>query len=185
MPSGLQLKGWETKMSFDALAEKIANKDEKAFEAVYEKMNKLVFSICYSIVKSQSVASDISQDTFVAVWSYAEGFKGNGFKAWILTIARNKALNYLEKQKREINIDFTESEDYTPTDEGEIDAETKITLHDALNKLDTKDRQIVLLKNSGMKMKEIAEYLNMPRGTASWRYKEAINKLKKYMEGEG
>ena len=171
-------------MNFDALAIRIAERDEKSFEIVYEKMNKLVFSICYSIVKSQSVASDLTQDTFVAVWSYADSFKGNGFKTWILTIAKNKALNYLEKSKREINIDFTESEDYTPADEGEIDAETKITLHDALDKLDIKDKQIVLLKNSGMKMKEIARYLNMPRGTASWRYKEAINKLRKYMEGE-
>lgn len=171
-------------MNFDALAIKIAEKDEKSFEIVYEKMNKLVFSICYSIVKSQSVASDLTQDTFVAVWSYVGSFKGNGFKTWILTIAKNKALNYLEKQKREISIDFTESEDYTPDDEGEIDTETKITLHDALSKLNAKDRQIVLLKNCGMKMKEIAEYLNIPRGTASWRYKEALNQLKKYMEGE-
>lgn len=171
-------------MNFDALAAQIAKRDENAFEIVYEKMNKLVFSICYSIVKSQSVASDLTQDTFVAVWSYADSFKGNGFKTWILTIARNKALNYLEKQKREISIDFTESEDYTPSVDSEIDAETKITLHDALNKLDVRDKQIVLLKNSGMKMKEIAEYLNIPRGTASWRYKEAINKLRKYMEGD-
>lgn len=170
-------------MSFDELATKIAKGDEKSFEAVYEKMNKLVFSICYGIVKSQSVASDLSQDTFVAVWSSIDSFKGIGFKTWILTIARNKALNYLAKQKREISVDFDEAEKYTIANHDEIDVETKITLHDALNRLEYKDRQIVLLKNGGMKMKEIADYMKMPRGTVSWRYKEAIQRLKNYMEG--
>ncbi len=170
-------------MNIDALAKKIADGDEKAFESVYNKLNKLVFFVCYGIVKNDSVASELTQDTFVSVWTYAKDFKGGSFRCWILTIARNKSLNYLEKAKREISVDFTENEDYVSINKDEIDAETKITLHLALEKLDLIERQIVLLKNSGMKMKDIAEYLKIPRGTASWKYKEALSKLRKFMEG--
>jgi DNA-directed RNA polymerase specialized sigma24 family protein len=42
--------------------------------------------------------------------------------------------------------------------------------------------KIILMKNSGAKMKEIAEILQMPRGTVSWRYSEALKILKKYLE---
>ncbi len=170
-------------MSLDSLALKIAQKDEKAFEKVYEKMNRLVFSVSLSIVKSQVVANDISQETFISVWSNAHTFRGKGFKAWILTIAKNKSINYLEKRKKEILVDFSECEEFVEARTDEIDAETKMTLRCALESLSQIDREIVLLRNSGMKVKEIAEYLNMPRGTVSWRYSEALKLMKKYMEG--
>ena len=178
-------------MNFDGLAKKIAVGDEKAFESVYNQISKLVFSVCYGIVKSDSVASELTQDTFVTVWTYSGEFKGGSYKSWILTIAKNKSLNYLEKAKREISVDFTEKTDSVSIIDGEsveisqeeVDAETKITLKMALDKLDHFERQIVLLRNSGMKMKEVALYLKIPRGTASWKYKEALKKLKKFMEG--
>lgn len=172
-------------MSLNFLADKIAKKDEKAFEQAYNELNKAVFSICLGFVKREAVAKELAQDTFVAVWSYAYTFKGSSFKSWVLTIAKNKSLNYLEKYKKEISVDFTNSEEYSLIENEEVDKETKITLKSAVNRLDEIDRQIVLLKSSGMKMKEIALYLNMPRGTASWRYKEALNKIKNYMEGKG
>lgn len=178
-------------MNFDVLARKIADGDEKAFENVYGQLNKLVFSVCYGIVKNDSIASELTQDTFVAVWTHSGEFKGGSFKSWILTVAKNKSLNYLEKSKREVSIDFNENTDYVSiindkdneNCQSDIDAETKITLKTALEKLEYQEREIVLLKNSGMKMKEIAEFLKIPRGTASWRYKEALEKLKKFMEG--
>lgn len=171
-------------MNLDALATRIASKDEKAFEEAYNALSKAVFSVCYSIVKSEAIARELSQDTFVAVWKYASSFRGVGFKSWTLTIARNKSLNYIEKQKREISVDFSESEEYTRVaEEDSVDNETRITLKCAIESLDEVDRQIVLLKTSGVKLREIAEYLKMPRGTVSWRYGEALKRLKKYMEG--
>ena len=178
-------------MNIDDLANKIANGDEKAFESVYKQVSKLVFSVCYGIVKSDSIASELTQDTFVTVWAHSGEYRGGSYKNWILTIAKNKSLNYLEKAKREISVDFTEKTDGVSIIDGEsvdvyqeeVDAETKITLKIALDKLDGLERQIVLLRNSGMKTKEVASYLKIPRGTASWKYKEALKKLKKYMEG--
>lgn len=167
-------------MNFDSLAKKIANRDEHAFEELYKNINKAVFSVCLSVVKNETVAVDLSQDTFVAVWDSIDTFKGVGFKTWILTIAKNKSINYLNKRKREVLTDFSEDEYHMESNDADI--ESSLILKSALEKLNEQDRQIVLLRNSGMKMKEIAEYLNIPRGTASWRYSESLKILKKEVE---
>lgn len=167
-------------MSLDALAPRVAQHNERAFEELYNKTRQAVYSVCLGIVKSHYVAEELSQDTYVAVWTYSEKFRGRGYKTWILTIAKNKALNYLKKAQNELSVDISENDELGSY---ENDMELGITLKTALSVLSEDERQIVLLRNSGVKAKEIASFMGMPRGTVSWKYKEAIEKMKKYMEG--
>ena len=171
-------------MSFDQLAPKIGKRNEKAFEELYEKLRRLVYSVCLGVVKNRGAAEELTQDTFVTVWARAAEFRGKGFKTWILTIARNKAINSLRKQKREFSADFTENETLGGAYTIDAAADTGLVLSAALARLKDGDREIVLLKNSGMKTKEIADFLGLPRGTVSWRYAEALKSLKKYLEEE-
>lgn len=171
-------------MNLDRLALKIARRDEKAFEELYEKMRRLVYSVCLSIVKNSGAAEDLTQDTFVTVWERAADFRGEGFKTWILTVAKNKSLNALRRQKREFSADFAENELLGGSYTIDSAAETGVALSAALKLLSEEDREIVLLRNSGMKAKEISEFLGMPRGTVSWRYAEALKTMKKYFEEE-
>ena len=181
---------WEREMSLDHLANRIAKQDQEAFAELYEKTRKIVYSICLSIVKDGGIAEELTQDTFVSVWSEIGKFRGKGLKTWVLTIAKNKALNVLRKRKRETVVDFFENEgtlgNYAEETVYSIENNitTNLVLSAALELLDAVDRQIVLLKNSGMKTKEIAEFLAMPRGTVSWRYSEALKTLKKYLEAQ-
>ncbi|MBQ7760850.1 MAG: sigma-70 family RNA polymerase sigma factor [Clostridia bacterium] len=170
-------------MNFDSLAKSIAQGDEKAFEKLYIKLYKLVFSVCFSILKIEATANDLSQETFISVWKNTKDFRGNGYKSWILKIAKNKSINYLQKQKREISVDFSEDPKFVNSESGDTDTETKVMLKFAIEKLCQQDREIVLLKNSGLKEREIAEHLGIPRGTVAWRYSEAIKILKKQVEG--
>ena len=167
-------------MSLDSLAQKIARGDERAFEELYNKTRQAVYSVCLGLVRVHMTAEELMQDTFVTVWTHSGEFKGHGYKTWILTIAKNKSLNHLKKQSREVAVDFSENEDIGSY---ESDMALSVTIRAALDTLDPIDRQIVLLRNSGVKAKEIAEYLGIPRGTVSWKYTEALKKLKKYMEG--
>lgn len=172
----------EREMSLDYLAKRIAKQDQSAFAELYEKTRKIVYSICLSIVKDSGIAEDLTQETFVCVWSEIGNFRGKGLKTWVLTIARNKALNVLRKRKRETVVDFFEDERTSVCESVETNITTGIVLSVALDRLEETDRQIVLLKNSGMKTKEIAMFLEMPRGTVSWRYSEALKNLKNYLE---
>ncbi len=167
-------------MSLDFLAPRIANHDERAFEELYNKMRQAVYSVCLGILKSHALSEEISQETFIAVWTHSDTFKGKGYKSWILTIAKNKSLNLLKKRANEISIDMSENDTLGSY---ESDMELSLLIKSALKILDDAERQIVLLKNSGVKMKEIAELLGIPRPTASWKYAEALKKLKIYIEG--
>ena len=169
-------------MNFDSLAERVAMGDEKAFEQLYNKLYKLVFSVCLSVIRTEATANDLSQETFISVWNNTMDFRGKGYKTWILKIAKNKALNYLQRQKREMLVDFLEDPQFINIDNGETDTETKIILKIAIEKLSQQDREIVLLKSSGLKEREIADYLEIPRGTVAWRYREALKLLKKQVE---
>ena len=165
-------------MSLDSLAPKIARHDEKAFAELYEKTRRLVFSVCLGVVKNSALAEELTQDVFVIVWSRAGEFRGKGFKTWLLTIARNSSINALKKARRETATDFFENEHLGGRYTVDEQIETGAVLKAALDKLGEPDRQIVLMKNAGLKMKEIAQVLGLPRGTASWRYSVAIDVLK-------
>lgn len=169
-------------MSLDKLAIKIAKRDEKAFGELYERMRRLVYSVCLGVVKDFALAEELTQDTFVTAWTRSEEFRGCGYKKWLLTVAKNKSINELKKRRRETLTDFLENEEFFGADGEDERMETHVILTAALEVLDETDRQIVLLRNAGMKAKEIAEFLEMPRGTVSWRYAEGIRKLREWME---
>ena len=166
-------------MGLDTLAPKIASHDEKSFEALYQKLNKLVYLVCLSVLKDEALAMDLCQETFVTVWQRSHEFRGKGYKSWILTIAKNKSLNYLKKSQRDV-LDGQEFE----IEDTSVSIEDKVALKMAIERLSTIDSQIVLLRISGMKAREVATFLGLPRGTVSWRYKEAIRHLEKMMKEE-
>lgn len=171
----------EYEMNFDKLAPKIARRDKYAFGLLYEQTRRLVFTVCLGVVKNQAVAEELTQETFVAVWTNSDKFRGSGYKTWILTIAKHKSINALRKRQRETAVDFFEDE--SALGGYEIDVDTGIVLRTALEKLDDEERQIVLMRNAGLQAKEIAELLSIPRGTVSWKYTEALKKLKRTLEG--
>ncbi len=169
-------------MSLDKLSKKIANGDQTAFAELYENLRILVYSVCLSIIKNHGIAEELTQETFITVWTKISSFDGRGLKTWVLTIAKNKALNELRRRKREFAVDFSENPNMGGVYEPDI--ELGLAVRTALETLDETDRQIVLLRNSGLKAKELSEFLQMPRGTVSWRYSQAIKILEKRLKEE-
>ncbi len=172
-------------MSFDELAKKIKNRDKVAFEKVYDTMRTPVFAIAFSYLRNRDKAEEVTQDTFVTVWNKIDGFRGRGFKTWIYAIAKNKALTELKKLNREVAVDFYENENLL----GSVAFDDRVINNDllssALKTLDETEFNVVTLYCSGIKVKEIAKHLNIPRGTVSWKYSNSIKKLKEYMEKKG
>ena len=171
-------------MQLESLASRIAKRDKKSFEELYGELSRIVYSICLGIVHNRSIAEELTQDTFVSVWENIAGYSGKGFKSWIISIARNKSLNSLRAGKRELSVDFDENENagggYTIDEK----VDTRSVLDAALHILQDDERQIVLMRNCGIKAKEIADILGIPRGTVSWKYSEAIEKMRDFLESE-
>ncbi len=167
-------------MQTEKLIQRIAKGDGKSLEKLYGEYSKMVFAVALSVTRCRADAEDILSETFVIVWERASSFQGGSGKSWLCAIARNLALNLFKKRKREV-VDLDERTAGGYGIEG--DAENRMVLEVALSVLDDKERETVLLHNSGYKHREIAQMQNEKLGTVTWRYNNALLKMRKKLEG--
>lgn len=170
------------------LLKRIAQQDEKAFEALYDQYAKLVYSLILSVVKKQSDAEDILQEVFLQVWAKASTFdaaKGNVY-GWLITLARNRAIDRIrskvfQKQHQEISVDEPGTIPHT-TESNPLDAlvveERAQLVKNALQQIPAEQREVIEIAYfSGYSQSEIANKLNLPLGTVKTRMRQGMKKL--------
>lgn len=167
-------------MSDRRIVEGLKKGYEEAFEECYYQYKNLVYYVIIKIVHKKELAEELVQDTFIKMYQSINSFDGRYFQAWLLTIAKNLAINEIKKQK--IEIEFS---DYLVLEELETNTKMRDLLYDLESILNPKEYEIFILRIIyDMKQKEIAEFLNIPIGTVGWSYQEALKKVKKvYRKG--
>lgn len=158
--------------------------DNNALGDVYSLTSKGIFTFILPILHDYQLAEDVMQDTYVACFDHRLDYHpGTSARNWLLTIAKNSAFSQLKKRNREISYDF--SEDNHPDGVyylGDVDSPT-ITLANRV--LSEDEFNIVMMYAIGeYKHKEIASFLHMPLGTVTWKYANALKKLKKALADE-
>lgn len=168
----------KNKEELNTIFKGIVKKEEKYFNMFYEKYNKLVYAISFSILKNKENTEDVVQTVFAKIWDMdTEKLPKENEMSWLYTLTKNETLNYLRKQKETLNIEDV----YYITEESEelnkiID---KDTFNNKIRKLDRKEQEIVSLRIlSNLSFKEISKILNMPIGTVEWKYYKSMNTLK-------
>lgn len=162
---------------------KIKQNDNTAFEELFNRYKSSVFFTAYSIVKSEAVAEDILQDTFLAFLDNIHKIKPNTDpKNYLITISKNKAISYYRKHKREIKLDAYENEGMYGCEEFQYDNSM-----DLIKKIEALlkpiEFQIILLHTiNNLTHKEISSILKKPIGTVTWTYQNAIKKLQKELK---
>ena len=66
------------------------------FSALVEQYQKLVYTVCYQLVRDHQLAEDLTQDTFVAAFSHMDDCPPDHYKPWLARIATNKARDHLK-----------------------------------------------------------------------------------------
>ena len=157
----------------------IAYGDVTALDLLYKSLKKPVFLLALSILRDYQAAEDVMQDTFLKVSEKAETYvRGTNPKAWVLTIARNLALNSLKKHSHE-TLTLEELSE-TAVGEGPPDSSDFTR---TMQQLDEPDRSIVTLRVvCGLRHAEIAKVVGLSAGDTRVRYSRALKKLKKYYE---
>ena len=176
-------------MSDEDLLLATARGDREAFRRLYQNTDKSIYGYILSIIKNESDAEEIMQETYMKVWTSAASYEAQGKPlAWMFTIARNLCFMRFRDRKREADISL---EELTGDAQGEIcvsleNAAEKLALNAALNSLSGEEREIVLLHaGAGMKHREIAGSLDMPLATVLSKYNRAMKKLQKILGKEG
>ena len=96
----------------------------REFNEIYEKYKNLVLKAAYIYSgNNYDVAEDITQDTFLKLYTKFDDLKGGNLSAWLFTTAKNAALNYKKKHDHEIlsvdDEEYTDDEPYRESTEEE------------------------------------------------------------------
>ena len=163
--------------------------DMEAFRRLYELTAKGIYSYALSILQQPQDAEEVMQDTYLTAWRQAARYETEGKPmAWLLTIARNLCYMRLRRQKDHPCVSYEELEQEEP---GELCSRIELVpekqmLLDALTALGEDERKIVLLHDAGnMKHREIAQLLGIPLSTVLSKYRRALKRLQRLMDGEG
>ncbi|MCS6830024.1 MAG: sigma-70 family RNA polymerase sigma factor [Armatimonadota bacterium] len=83
------------------LVRRCSDGDASAFEKLYQKYVRLVYSVAYRMVPGEE-AHDLTQEVFIRAFKNIRSFRGDSsFRAWLLRIAHNLCCNRLRDMKRE------------------------------------------------------------------------------------
>ncbi len=159
---------------------KLQEGDTNALATIYDLTNKGVFTFILPIVKDYAVAEDVMEQTYITVYEKINLYKEktNG-RNWILTIAKNLAINEFNKSKKVIDYDYNE-ESLMPEGLYNLDESLETpTIKLANEILDETEFKILIMYAIGeYKHREIADILHLPLGTVTWKYKHALEKIR-------
>ncbi len=165
-------------------------KDElSAFEALYERYRKQLYSYLHRLMPGQhALVDDIFQQTWIRVIGQLHAYRHNQkFLAWIIRISHNLAIDHFRRSKHEETNDFESDrniffseEKYEPwrnIDSSELSA----ALEQCIRKLPHDQREVFLLRQENIGFKEIAKIQKCSINTALGRMQYAIRNLQKQL----
>lgn len=175
--------------SYEALLARVGKaQDREAFVALFHHFAPRIKSYLLKHGAPEAAAEEIVQNTFITVWEKAKGFdpKKAAASTWIFTIARNKRIDALRREKFiEINTDSPALENASYTlNEDYADPETVKKLNTAIDKLPEEQSRLLRMAFFDEKShQQIADETKIPLGTVKSRLRIAMEKLKTTMKG--
>lgn len=89
----------------------VQNGHQDAFAVLYERYFDRIYDFLARMLRNRAEAEDVAQDTFIrAINSIDRLESGHKFKSWLFTIARNTALNRIEREKRNRPLVFADDD---------------------------------------------------------------------------
>ena len=158
---------------FNRLIGKIAVKDEKALEALYDIYGKLIYVTAMTVTKSTFKADEIVDDVLVKIWKNADKLpKIKNPEGWLYSMTVNCAKDKIKCEKQYVEL-FDLQEDGSVGDYPEDDFYNKIST------LDETEQEIMILKFvDDLTFKKIAKAMGKPLSTITSVYYHALEKLK-------
>jgi RNA polymerase sigma-70 factor (ECF subfamily) len=169
------------------LAERLMARDETALREVIDVFGAKVHGIARRVVAEPSLAEEVTQDTFLALWRRPGAFDpGRGtLRSFLLAVARNKAIDLVRREEglkrtREALMAEVESQPAVSDDSRRVDEREEVSR--ALKQLSPVHREaIVLAYFGGRTYREVATELGIPEGTAKTRLRDGLMKLRQLL----
>ncbi|WP_214483186.1 sigma-70 family RNA polymerase sigma factor [Bacillus sp. SM2101] len=165
-------------MTIIRLIKKAQKRDDKAFLTLFEFYQEDIYRIAYVYVKNKNDALDVVQEVAYRSFKKIDTLKNpKYFKTWLIKIAINCAIDLARKNNKVIQLE-PEHEEFIGSEDGDVSL--SVTLEELLNQLNEDEKSIIILKfYQGYSLKEIADLLKIPLGTAKSVFYRALHKLRK------
>ena len=179
----------------DMLVARYSEGDNKAFDELLARYQSKLFNYVFFIVRSQELAEDIFQETFVkAITTIQQGrYTPSGkFGSWLTRIAHNMIVDSYRQERNEntISNDEVEVDLFNDADLCDDNIETQMvneqTLTDVrrlMDALPSNQREVVYMRYyQDLSFKEIAEITGVSINTALGRMRYAIMGMRRMAE---
>ena len=176
-----------------ALIGRLQRRDPTALGEIYDQYGRSTYGLVIRIVRDAGIAEDLVQETFLNVWKSAASFdplKG-ALGSWLMTVARNRALDYIRSPKSRrlrSSVNLEDVEDpalFVQIERTVVGTYEKGRLFDAMRNLSIDQRAAIdLAYFEGLSQAEIAAKLERPLGTVKTWTRTALKTLRFALESE-
>jgi RNA polymerase sigma-70 factor (ECF subfamily) len=168
---------------------------EEAINTLVGRYVEPVYNLVVRLVGDRTEAEDLTQETFMKMWRSLARFDiHRRFKTWLFAIARNSAVDYLRKARPILfsNMNADEDDDFGASVADESILQDEIfekremgeQLEHLMEELSLDERTIIVLRDQDeMGFEDIAEILGKPVNTVKSRYRRALAKMRRELDG--
>ncbi|MDF2650898.1 MAG: sigma-70 family polymerase sigma factor [Paenibacillus sp.] len=174
------------------LMQHIRLRNRDAFEHLYDRYVKLVYSYAWKSVQNEQAAKEVVQLVFTRIWTSESGYdpdKGR-FVNWLITVTRNMSIDYIRKQRKFESAVAIEPKQWAQIPDSNANSpEEKANnkwvreqIRSAFHLLS--EHQIKLIERvywQGYTLSEVAEMNNEPLGTIKSRLHQSLKVLRRYL----
>jgi RNA polymerase sigma-70 factor (ECF subfamily) len=176
-----------------ALVQQLLRRDVRAFEQLYDRHSRIVYGLVLRILQQASTAEEVVQDIFLQLWRNASQYQASRgpFMPWLLTLARNRALDTLRlkserQRRREDQTEELPQISQAPEYERALDEKRRAEVVRSLMSSLTapQKKAIELAYFEGLSHSEIAEALHEPLGTVKSWIRNGLIRLKEGLRAQ-
>ena len=170
------------------LAQSAAKGNMVAFEELYQRHHRRVYSICLRMLQNASEAEDLTQDVFIQLYRKIGSFRGDSaFTTWLHRMTVNQVLMHF--RKRTVKFEKTTEEGETPVqivsgteNPFKMPIVDKIAIENAIEQLPAGYKKVFVLHDvEGFEHEEVARILGCSVGTSKSQLHKARLKLRKLL----
>jgi len=182
------------------LVKRVRNGDKEAFRELVEKYQRKAFSIAYGMVNNRDDAMDLVQDAFLKAYHNLKRFEGSSsFYTWLYRIVVNVCIDHIRRTGKRVMVDY---DDQIRREDG-VEGEERIKpsklgldpakaygrqelleqISRALEELSPIHKEAIILREvQGLSYQEMAEVMDVSKGTVMSRLHHARKNLQEKLQ---
>lgn len=158
-----------------------AQRDRSAFAPLYERYADAMYGYCLRRLSDPEQAADTTAEVFTKAMATIGKFRGNSFRSWLFTIARNAVIDRYRARKLVEELPEVLVSPQPGPEEIAIRRETNLELRTALTHLTEQQQDVITLRLAGLSGKEIAAAMNITHGAVKATQMRAFARLRELM----